>query len=73
VARIDDAIRQTKLHFKAKKSQTFNSYKKDEAYIETQSGNCIKMCCLNKGREFLSTKMINHQDQKKYKTGTHGA
>jgi GAG-pre-integrase domain len=52
-ARINGATRQTKLYFQAKKNQTFNSYKKDKAYIETQSGNCIKTCCLDKGREFL--------------------
>ena len=39
---IDDAMRQTKLYFQDRKSQTFNSYKKDEAYIETQTGNHIK-------------------------------
>ena len=41
-ARIDDATRETKLYFQDKKSQTFQSYKQDEAYIETQTGNCIK-------------------------------
>ena len=40
-ARIDDATRQTKLYFQEKKSQTFQSYKKDEAYIENQTGNCV--------------------------------
>jgi gag-polypeptide of LTR copia-type len=39
---IDDAIRETMLYFQNKKSQTFNSYKRDEAYIETQTGNRIK-------------------------------
>ena len=33
-AQIDDAMRETKLYFQEKKSQTFNSYKKDEAYIK---------------------------------------
>jgi hypothetical protein len=41
-ARIDDATRENMLYFQAKKSETFNSYKKDEALIETQSGNRIK-------------------------------
>ena len=63
-AQIDDATRQTKLYFQAKKSQMFDSYKKDEAYIETQTGNCIKVCCSNKGSEFMSTKMTDHQDSK---------
>ena len=39
---IDDATQETKLYFQEKKSETFNSYKKDEAYIETQTSNCIK-------------------------------
>ena len=41
-ARIDDMTRETKLYFQEKKSQTFKSYKQDEAYIETQTGNRIK-------------------------------
>ena len=62
---IDDATRQTKLYFQAKKSQTFKSCKKDEAYIETQTGNCIKSCRRSdKGGEFLSTEMSNYQDLK---------
>jgi hypothetical protein len=36
-AQIDDATRQTKLYSQVKKSQMFDSYKKDKAYIETQS------------------------------------
>jgi hypothetical protein len=63
-ARIDDATRQTKLYFQEKKSQTFASYKIDEAYNETQSGNHIKVCHSDKGGEFLSNQMISHQDQK---------
>ena len=55
-AQIDNATRQTKLHFQAKKSQT-PLYKKDEAYIETQSGNWVKICCSDKGREFLSNQL----------------
>ena len=63
-ARIDDATRETKLYFQEKKSETFGSYKKDEALIETQSGNCIKVMCSDRGGEFLSKEIINHQDQK---------
>jgi len=44
-ARIEDATRETKLYFQDKKSQTVNSYKIDEAYIETQTGNHIKVVC----------------------------
>jgi hypothetical protein len=63
-ARIDDASRETKLYFQEKKSQTFDSYKKDEAYIETQTGNRIKASRSDRGGEFLSAQIINHQDQK---------
>lgn len=63
-ARIDDATRQTKLYFQDKKSETFESYKKDEAYIYTQSGNRIKISHSDRGGEFLSSQLINHQDMK---------
>ena len=63
-ARIDDATRETKLYFQEKKSQTFDSYKKDEAYIETQTGNHIKVVRSDRGREFQSKQFSNHQDQK---------
>ena len=42
-ARTDDHTRENKLCFQPKKSDTFNSYKRDEALIETQSGNKIKV------------------------------
>ena len=38
-AHIDDATCETKLYFQEKKSETFNSYKQDEAYIENQTGH----------------------------------
>ena len=44
-ARINDTTHETKLYFQEKKSQTFKSYKKDEAYIKTQTGNWIKLVC----------------------------
>ena len=43
VAHIDNATYKTMLYFQVKKSQTINSYKHDEALIETQTGNCIKV------------------------------
>ena len=61
-AHIDNATRQTKLYFQSKKSQTFDSYKKDEAYIETQTGNCIKTSCADQGGEFMLKELINYQD-----------
>ena len=63
-ARIDDATRQTKLYFQEKKSQAYDSYLKDEAYIETQTGNRIKSCRSDRGGEFLAMRSINHQDEK---------
>ena len=36
---IDDATHESKLYFQDKKSQTFDSYKTNEAYIETQTGH----------------------------------
>ena len=63
-ARIDDATRETKLYFQEKKSQTFESYKKDEAYIGTQTGNRIKTVRSDRGGEFQSAQMLNHQDQR---------
>ena len=40
---IDDATRKTMLYFQVKKSQTIDSYKHNEALIETQTGNHIKV------------------------------
>ena len=61
---IDDATRQTKLYFQDEKSQTFNSYKKDEAYIETQTGNHIKTSCADRWGEFMLKELLDHQDMK---------
>jgi hypothetical protein len=44
-ARIDDATHKSKLYFQQKKSQTFKSYKRDKAHIETQTGHCTKASC----------------------------
>ena len=46
-ARIDNATRETWLYFQKQKSQTIESYKVDEAYIDTQTGNKIKIVCLD--------------------------
>ena len=59
---IDDATWETKLYFQEKKSETFNSYKKDEAYIETQTSNCIKTVHSDQGGEFLSNQFVQYQD-----------
>ena len=44
-ARIDNATHKTMLYFQAKKSQTIVTYKHDEALIETQTRNRIKVAC----------------------------
>ena len=63
-ARIDDATRETKLYFQNKKSETIDSYKLDEAYIETQSGNRIKVVHSDQGGEFQTQQLVNHQNQR---------
>ena len=57
-------MRETKLYFQTKKSQTVDLYKLDEAYIETQSGNRIKVICSDRGGEFQAQALINHQNQR---------
>ena len=59
-ARINDATRESKLYFQDKKSQTFESYKLDEAYIEMQTSHQIKVSWSDQGGEFLSEAMIKH-------------
>ena len=63
-AQIYDATCETKPYFQAKKSEIANSYKQDEAHIETHTGNRIKFACSNQGGEFLSKDLIEHQDKK---------
>ena len=61
---IDDATCKTVLYFQAKKSQTINSYKCDEALIKTQTGNHIKVACSDWRGEFLSNDLTWHQDMR---------
>ena len=61
---IDDATCKTVLYFQAKKNQTIDSYKCDEALIETQTGNHIKVAHSNQGGEFLSDDLTWHQDMR---------
>ena len=63
-ARIDDATRKTMLYFQAKKSQTIDSYKHNEALIEMQTGNRIKVARSDRGGEFLSDDLTQHQDMR---------
>ena len=59
-----DHISKSKLYFQDKKSQTFESYKLDEAYIETQTGHQMKVSQSDRGGEFLPEAIIKHQNQK---------
>ena len=52
------------LYFQAKKSQTIDSYKLNEALIETQTRNHIKVACSDRGGEFLSNDLTRHQDMR---------
>ena len=52
------------LYFQTKKSQTIDSYKRDEALIKMQTGNHIKVACSDWGREFLSDDLTQHQDMR---------
>jgi len=63
-ARVDDATWENKLFFLKKKSETEATYKKDEAYIETQTGCHIKYSRFDRRGEFLSTALKEHQDRK---------
>jgi hypothetical protein len=63
----DDHTCKNKLHFQLKNSDTFKSYKQDEALIEMQLGNKIKVLCSDWGGESLLNKIIQHQNMK----GTH--
>ena len=63
-AHLDDAIRETKLYFQEKKSETIWSYKQDEALIKTQTGNQIKVVHSDQGGEFMSDEIINYQNSK---------
>ena len=62
VAHIDYATCEAVLYFQAKKSQTIDSYKCNEALIEMQTGNCIKVAHSDQGGEFLSNDLTWHQD-----------
>ena len=42
----------------------FESYKQDEAYIKTQTGQQIKVSHSDQGGKFQSDAMIKHQNQK---------
>jgi len=59
---IDDATHETMLYFQKAKSETINSYKRDEAYIHTQFGSHIKVVHSDQGGEFLSNEFKQYQN-----------
>ena len=61
---IDNATCKTVLYFQVKKSRTIDSYKRDEALIETQTRNRIKVARSDRGGEFLSDDLTWHQDMR---------
>ena len=64
MACIDDATHKTMLYFQEKKSQTIDSYKHNEALIEMQTRNYIKVACSDQRGEFLSDDLTWHQDMR---------
>ena len=63
-ARTDDSSRVDKLYFQQKKSEAEQSYLKDKAYIENETGKRIGTIRVDRGGEFMSKKLREHQDMK---------
>jgi hypothetical protein len=63
-ARKDDATREVKIDFLAKKSETFDAYLKDEAWILNHGGSPIRYMRCDRGGEFTSKKFDKHLDEK---------
>jgi len=61
--RKDDATREVKVYFQVKKSETFETYKKDKAWIKTHKGNPIKWARMDCGGKFMSKEFIKHHEQ----------
>jgi len=61
--RKDDATQEAKIYFQVKKSETFETYKKDEAWIRTHKGNPIKWARMDRGGEFMSKEFIKHHKE----------
>jgi len=62
--RKDDATWEVKVYFQVKKSEMFETYKKDEAWIWTHKGNLIKWARMDYGGEFMRKEFIkNHEEQ----------
>jgi hypothetical protein len=62
-ARKDDATREAKVYFQVRKSETLETYKKDEAWIKTHKGNPIKWARMDRGGEFMSKEFIKHHGE----------
>jgi hypothetical protein len=63
-ARIDDASSKEQVYFQQKKSQAMQSYLKDEAYLENQTGKHIGTIHIDQGGEFMLKELKEHQDMK---------
>jgi hypothetical protein len=59
-ARKDDAMREVKVYFQVNKSETLETYKNDEAWIQTHKGNLIKWARMDWGGEFMSKEFLTH-------------
>ena len=57
---IDDKTRLTHLYLLKTKDETFDTYKKYEAWVETQMSKKIKVLNLDRGGEYLGDGMVAH-------------
>jgi hypothetical protein len=62
-ARKDDTTREAKVYFQVKKSETLETYKKDEAWILTHKGNPIKWARMDQGGELMNKEFIAHHEK----------
>lgn len=58
--RKDDATRMVKPYFLVKKSETFQSYKEDKAWILNHGGKATSYARFDHGGEFLSNEFMHH-------------
>jgi hypothetical protein len=57
---IDDKTRLTHLYLLRKKDETFDAYKKYEAWVETQMSKKVKILNSDRGGEYLGDEMVAH-------------
>ncbi len=61
---LDDHSRYTFTHLQQTKDETFNSYKKVEAFLKTQKGTQVKCLHTDRGGEYLSTEFTDYLAEK---------